>query len=143
MVWTVGIIVIVFGLIGWAGQTLSLLAPKTAVKLGVLEPEGEMDPVFHIYEAKVMGLADMLTTWILPLSGLLMLLKHPVWPFLGLIGGGIYIYFAGLIVLGRIILKKNGKKVGSSSSITAAYGFSVIWVLSAAAMIVLSWKALL
>jgi len=33
----------------------------------------------------------MLLTWTLPLSALLMLLEHPLWPYLGLVGGGVFL----------------------------------------------------
>ncbi|MCP4547069.1 MAG: hypothetical protein GY835_11440, partial [bacterium] len=84
------------------------------------------------------GLTDMLLTWTLPLSALLMLLGHPLWPYLGLIGGGVFLYVAGLITLSRIFLRREGKKVGAPSAERAAYIFGGIWALSALAMIILA-----
>ena len=135
---TIGIFVIIAGLICWAGQSLSFISPNSALKLGLLEFPEEMDDTFYIIEAKALGLNDMLLTWTLPLSGFLMLFKHPIWPYLGLVGGGIFIYFAGLIILSRVFLKKHGKKVGGPSSERTAYVFSVVWILAALSMIVLA-----
>jgi len=77
MVTVVGILVLVLGLIAWLGQTLAFFLPSVAVKLGVLEPEPEIDPTFYIMEAKVEALVDILLTWTLPASALLMIPRPP------------------------------------------------------------------
>ena len=63
-----GIIVIIISLIGWLGQAITILSPTTAVKLGVTEPEADVDPTFH---ADGLGEAfwDMVTLWVLPVAG--------------------------------------------------------------------------
>ena len=138
----IGIVVIVVGLIAWVGQSLSLLVPTIAIKLGLCEPEEEMDQSLYIIETKAQGLSDMLLGWTLPLSGILMIFDHKLWPILALIGGGTYIYFSAVIMLSRIFLKKRGKKVGRQSSENSAYVFGSIWILSAITMIVLATKEL-
>ena len=138
----IGIVVIVVGLICWIGQTLALLAPHIAVKLGLCEPEEEMDHTLYTIETKAHGLTDLLLTWTLPVAGLLIILDHSFWPILALIGGGIYLYFPGIISFHRVFLKKHGIKMGSPSAIKATYVFSIIWVLSALTMIILAIKQL-
>ena len=134
----IGIFVIITGLICWIGQGLSFISPNIALKLGFLERPEEMDNTFYIIEAKALSLNDMLLTWTLPLSGFLMLFKHPLWPYLGLVGGGIFIYFAGFIILSRVFLKKQGKRVGGPSSERTAYIFGVVWILAALSIMVLA-----
>ena len=138
----IGIIVIVVGLIAWIGQSLCFLAPGIALKLGLNEPEEEVDQSLYIIETKAAGLSDMLLTWTLPLSALLMIFDHKTWPYLALIGSGTYIYFSLLIIFNRIFLKKRGKKVGKPSSQKLAYVFALIWILSAITMILLATKEL-
>jgi len=138
MITAVGIVILIVGLIAWVGQSLSYLAPATAEKFGVLEPREKIDPVLYIIEAKAEGLTDMLLAWTLPLAAFLMLLGHPVWPYLGLIGGGVFLYVAGLITLSRFFLRRKGKKIGPLSSVRAAYLFGGIWAASAIVMIILS-----
>ena len=138
----IGIVVIVVGLLVWIGQSLSFIAPDIATKIGLNNPEDEMDQSLYIIETKANGLSDILLTWILPLSGFLMIFDHKTWPFLALIGSGIYFYFALLTIFSRIFLKKRGKKVGSPSSEKAAYVFSAIWILSSITMIVLATQKL-
>ena len=142
MITFIGIVVIVVGLLVWIGQLLSFLTPDIATKIGLNSPEEEMDQSLYIIETKANGLSDILLTWTLPLSGLLMIFDHKVWPFLALIGSGIYIYFAFLTVFSRYFLKKRGRKVGSSSDEKVAYVFSLIWILSSISMIVLATQRL-
>ena len=134
----IGITVILVGLICWIGQALSFFAPAVAAKLGVSEVEGEMDPVLYLIETKANGLTDTALTWTLPLSALLMIRDVSAWPILALIGGGIYLYFPGLILLNRVFLKKHGKKVGKASSEYTAYVLGFIWFISAVVMITLA-----
>ena len=131
-----GIAVVIIGLLAWLGQCISFAAPATAIKLGLLESKSEMDEVFYILEARALALNDMLFSWMLPLSGLLMLLDHSLWPYLGLVGGGIYLYFSGLIVFSRLFLKRGGKKIGSIAAERTAYVFSLL--CSVASMVMIS-----
>jgi hypothetical protein len=138
MITIIGIVVIVVGLICWIGQSLSFFAPRIAIKLGLCEPAEEMDPTLYIIETKAHGLTDMLLTWTLPLSGLLLIIDHKSWPVFALVGGGTYIYFSGLIILHRIFLKRRGIKIGRPSSEKGAYVFGSIWIIAATIMIVLA-----
>jgi len=138
----IGIIVIVVGLLVWIGQLLSFVAPDIATKIGLNSPEEEMDQSLYIIETKANGLSDILLTWMLPLSGLLMIFEHKAWPFFALLGSGIYIYFALLTIFSRIFLKKRGRMVGSPADERIAYVFSAIWILSSTTMIVLATQKL-
>ncbi|KPK10365.1 MAG: hypothetical protein AMJ68_09415 [Acidithiobacillales bacterium SG8_45] len=138
----IGITVVLIGLIAWVGQSLAFAAPNVAVKLGLLESKNEMDETLYIIEARALGLNDLLLAWTLPLSGLLMLLNNPLWPYLGLVGGGIYLYFSGMVILSRIYLGKAGKKIGSPSNIKAVYVFGAVWAIAATTMIAMSFNKL-
>ena len=135
---TLGILVIVLGLICWLGQTLVIFAPDVAVRLGVGEPEDEIDRSMYLFERYSQGVMDVLLTWLLPASALMMLLGHDLWPILALMGGGVYLYFPGVFSITRIVLKRDGKKIGSPASEMTAYAFGALWTLSAIYMIVLA-----
>ena len=137
---TIGILVLLAGLFAWMGQGLSFFFPDAAKKLGVLEGEEDTDPSLSVIEAKAESLMDVLLVWTLPASALLMLLEHPLWPYLALVGSGVYLYFSGLIMLSRVFLKRVGKSVGKPSAERAAYLFGWIWTLSALAMITMAAK---
>lgn len=132
---TLGILVIVLGLICWLGQTLVVFAPRVAVKLGVGEPEEELDRSMYFFERFSQGIPDMLLTWLLPASALMMLLDYVHWPIFALVGGGVYLYFPSVFSITRIVLKREGLKVGSPASQVTAYVFGALWTLSAVYMI--------
>jgi len=134
----IGIVVLIVGLICWIGQSLTIVALPTAVRLGLAEPEVEVNQSMHLFERFALGIMDSLLTWILPLSALLMIIGNSSWPLLALVGGGIYLYFPGVFMITRIVLKRHGKKVGRPSSVRTAYVFGWIWILSAITMIVLA-----
>jgi hypothetical protein len=138
MITVIGIIVIIVGLIAWIGQSLAVFALPTAVRLGLFEPQDEVDQSTFLFERYSMGIMDILLAWTLPLSALLMIVERNYWPFFALVGGGVYLYFPGVFMITRIVLKRHGKKVGRQSSVRAAYMFGWIWILSAATMIVLA-----
>ena len=133
-----GILVILLGLICWLGQTLVVFAPHIAEKLGVGEPREELDTSMYLFERFSQGIPDMLLTWILPASALMMLLGYEAWPILALVGGGVYLYFPSVFTITRIVLKREGLKVGSPTSQVTAYVFGALWTLSAVYMIVLA-----
>ncbi len=133
-----GVLVIVLGLICWLGQTLVVFAPRVAEKLGVGEPEEELDRSMYLFERYSQGIPDILLTWTLPASALLMLLDYEHWPILALVGGGVYLYFPGVFSITRIVLKREGFRVGSPGSQVTAYVFGALWTLSAITMIVLA-----
>ena len=90
-----GVVLIVFTLlVCWLGQTISALSPRLAVKLGLTERESDVDPAFY---ADIRGEAiwDTVILWTLPVTGILLILNNALWAYFGLIGGGMYLYFAG------------------------------------------------
>ncbi len=138
MITVIGILVFLLGVFAWAGQFLSVVAPSLATRLGVMEPEGEIDESLRIIEGKAEGLMDTLLAWTLPASALMMLLDHPSWPFLAIFGGGVFLYFSGLISFSRVFMKAAGRNVGSAASVKAAYLFGGLWAACSVAMISLA-----
>lgn len=134
----IGIAVVLIGLAAWLGQAVSFLAPAVAIKLGLLESKSEMDETFYIIEARALALNDLLFGWILPLSGLLMLWDNSWWPYFALMGGGITLYFSGFIVLSRIFLKREGKRIGGPAAAKAANLFSLFCSVASMMMITLA-----
>jgi hypothetical protein len=138
----IAFVALVAGLVAWLGQSLAFLAPDLAVRLGVVEPDEEIDPTLRVVEVRAMGLSDMLLAWTLPASALAMLLAHPAWPYLALFGAGVFVYFSAVFMLSRVYLRRRGAKVGRPSSERAAYVFGVVWIATALAMAVLAVQEL-
>ena len=134
----IGILVIVLGLICWLGQTLVVFAPDVAVKFGVNEAEDSIDKSMYLFERYSQGIMDVLLTWLLPASAVMMLLDYAYWPVFALVGAGVYLYFPGVFSITRIVLKKNGLAVGGRVSEITAYALGTLWTLSAVLMIALA-----
>jgi hypothetical protein len=133
IVW--GILLIVFGLIEWGGQVLSALTPKFATKLGLIEPEADVDTAFY---ADVRGEVkwDSITLWTLPFTGLLIILNNPLWLYFGMVGGSMYLYFAGRAIFTRLELKNKGVRIGKSEFLKVFYIFITLWGLIGLATVI-------
>lgn len=140
MLW--GMILIIFTLLlAWLGQTINAFSPKLAVKLGLNEPETDVDPVFFT-DSRGEAIWDVLILWPLPVAGLLMIFNNPLWAYFGLVGGGIYLYFAGRGIVVRLVMQHRGIRVGKPATLILAYTLLTIWGLIGAVTIFLAAKAL-
>ena len=139
IVW--GIILFVISSIGYFGQAISALWPATAAKLGLTEPEVDVDPTFY---ADMRGEAfwDTVILWTLPVAGVLLVLNSPVWVYFGLVGGGMYLYFAGRGIVVRRVMQRRGIQIGTPETLKVAYIFLTLWGLAALITIVMGIAAL-
>ena len=137
-----GILLIVFGLIGWGGQVLSALTPKFAEKLGFIEPETDVDPAFYA-DARGEAKWDSLTMWTLPFTGVLIIINSTLWIYFGMVGGSLYLYFAGRAILTRLELRRKGIRIGKPELMKMYFIFVTLWGLIGLATIIKAVKALL
>ena len=135
------ILIIVFGLIGWGGQVLSTLTPKFAAKLGLIEPEADTDPAFYA-DARGEAKWDSITLWTLPLAGIFIILNSPLWIYFGMVGGSMYLYFAGRAILTRVELKRRGVRIGKPELLKMYFVFATLWGLIGLATVIKAVKAL-
>ncbi len=135
------VVLIVLGSLAWAGQTLSWFAPSTAEKLNLVEKRESVEPV---YWADIRGEAlwDFLTLWTLVVAGVLLLLDHEAWAYFGLVGGGIYLYFAGRGFLTRLEMQRSGFRVGDPSNVRLGLIMLAVWGVVALITIVTAATAL-
>ena len=136
-----GILLIVFGLIAWGGQVLSALTPKFAEKLGLIEPEADVDTAFYA-DARGEARWDSITLWTLPFAGILIILNSPLWIYFGLVGGSMYLYFAGRAIFTRLELRRHGVHIGKPELLKMYYIFVTLWGLIGLATIIKAVKAL-
>jgi hypothetical protein len=139
IVW--GIILIIIAGFGYVGQVISTFWPDRAVALGLTESEDDVDPAFY---ADMRGEAywDTAVLWTLPLAGFLLVLDSPMWAYFGLIGGGMYLYFAGRGILVRWVMRRRDIRIGEPQTLKIAYLFLALWGLVATITIVLAIVAL-
>ena len=136
-----GTVLIVLGTLAWGGQTLSWLAPRPAARMGLTEEESNIEPAFW---ADVRGEAawDAFTLWTLIVAGILLIVDSTAWALWGLIGGGIYVYFAGRGIFSRAAMIRRGLRVGAPNSVQTAFIFLSIWGLVGAVTVVASFTEL-
>jgi len=137
-----GAFLILLSSIAYFGQVITTFWPELAAKLGVAEAETEVDATFY---ADIRGEAiwDGLTLWTLPLAGLLLILNSSLWPYLGLVGGGMYLYFAGRGIVTRGVMQRNNIQIGKLETLKVAYSFLTLWGLAAVITIFMAMAALL
>ena len=139
VVW--GLIILGLSLLAWLGQVISWWRPEVAVRLTLREASADVEPV---YDRDIQGEAmwDALILWTLPLAGLLLVFDQPVWAVFGLVGGGIYLYFAGRGIATRRLMQRDGLRIGAPVSVRIGYVFLVVWGAMAAVTLVAAAVAL-
>jgi hypothetical protein len=136
-----GLVVIALSLLAWAGQAISWLAPSRAAAWSLTEDE---DSVERVYHADIRGEAawDTLTLWTMLAAGILLVADRPSWAYLGLVGGGMYLYFAGRGIFTRLVMQRRGYRIGSAQNVAVGYTFLIIWAVMAVITIVAAVVAL-
>ena len=136
-----GVILFIISALGYFGQVISAFWPETAARLGLAEPEADVDSTFY---ADVRGEVfwDTAVLWTLPVAGVLLVINNPVWAYFGLVGGGMYLYFAGRGVVVRREMQRRNIQIGQPDTLKIAYVFLTLWGLAAAITIVMAIAAL-
>jgi hypothetical protein len=121
-----GIVVALLALLAWGGQLVVWLAPDTAVRLSLMEPEDSVEPSFF---ADVRGEAmwDALTLWTMVVAGALLMAGNSRWAYFGLVGGAMFVYFSGRGISSRRAIQGAGFSVGRPKTVTQAYVFLAVW----------------
>ena len=132
-----GVILFIITSIAYIGQIITVFWPMTAVRLGLVEPEADVDPIFFA-DVRGEALWDVVVLWTLPLAGILLAFNNPAWVYLGLVGGGMYLYFAGRGIIVRKVMQRSGIRIGKSDALKSIFLFLTIWGLAGAATNVLA-----
>jgi len=135
-----GAVLFIISSIAYFGQAISAFWPETAVRLGLTEAEADIDPTFY---ADVRGEAiwDTAVLWTLPVAGVLLLLNNPVWVYFGLVGGGMYLYFAGRGIVVRRVMQRRGVRIGTPQTLRVIYFFLALWGVTAVITIIVAISA--
>ena len=124
LVW--GVVIFALGLLAWGGQAVTWIAPERAAALSLAESEASVDAV---YWADIRGEApwDTFTLWALPLAGVLLIAGHEAWTWLGLLGGGIYLYFGGRGLFTRLEIRRRGHRIGEPANVRLNLAMCAVW----------------
>ena len=135
------VLIILTLILCWLGQVINASSPTLAAKLGLTEPESDVDPTFFV-DTRGEAIWDALILWTLPVAGLLLMLDSPWWIYFGLVGGGIYLYFAGRGIVVRVVMQRRGIRIGKPETLKVIYVFLTLWGLIAVVTIVMAVAAL-
>ena len=124
-----GTVLILLGGLAWGGQVVTWASPVTAARLNLAEAEDTVEPVFW---ADVRGEArwDALTLWSLIVAGFLLAIGNGAWPYFGLAGGGIYVYFGGRGILTRREMQRRGFRIGEPSNVRLGLTMLGVWAIA-------------
>ena len=136
------IVLLALSLLAWLGQTIVLLFPTTATRWGLCEAADQVEPTFWA-DIRGEALWDFLTLWTLAAAAVLLLLAHEAWANFGLVGGGMYLYFAGRGIVVRRVMQGQGIRIGMPDTLKVAYTFLFLWGLAAVITIFIAVAALL
>jgi len=136
-----GLIVVALSLLCWGGQVLSTLAPASATRLTLMESNTDVESTFW---ADIRGEAawDSLTLWTMPVAGVLLIVDNPAWAYFGLVGGGMYLYFAGRGIFTRAVMQRDGLRIGAVANRTVGYAMLAVWGVMALIMLIAASVAL-
>ena len=140
LIW--GVILIIFTLIlGWLAQVINAFSPTLAARLGLNEPESDVDATFFA-DTRGEAIWDVMIIWMLPVAGILLILNSPLWAYFGLVGGGIYLYFAGRGIVVRLVMQRRAIRIGKPGTLKLYFLLLILWGLIAVVTIVLAVASL-
>jgi hypothetical protein len=136
-----GIVLVASSLLCWGGQTIVCFAPATGARLGLSETEADVEPTLW---ADVRGEAfwDFLTLWTLVVAGVLLIIDHPAWAYFGLVGGSMYVYFAGRGIFTRVTMQRRGLRIGTPQGVKVVFTFLTVWGITGLVTIMAAIAAL-
>lgn len=126
LVW--GAVLIIFAGLCWLVQVINTFSPTLAEKLGLNEPESDVDPTFFV-DTRGEAIWDALSLWTLPVAGILLIANSPWWAAFGLVGGGMYLYFAGRGLVVRLMMRRRGVRVGKPETVKMFNAALTLWGL--------------
>ena len=135
LIW--GVILISVTLKCWIGQFIIALSPKVAVKIRIAEPESDVDPTFFA-DMRGEAIWGALSLWTLPIAGILLIINNALWTYFGLVGGGIYLYFAGRGIASRLTMQRHGIHIGKTKNLKLNYLILTLWGLIAIVTIIMA-----
>jgi len=132
-----GAILIFFtGILCWLGQVINASSPTFAARLGLAEPESDVDPTYFV-DGRGEAIWDAMILWTLPVAGILLILNSPWWIYFGLVGGGMYLYFAGRMLVVRLAMQRHGIRIGKPQTVKLYNAVLILWGLLAVVTIIM------
>lgn len=123
-----GIIVVTLSLLAWGSQFITWVAPRTGARFHFTASDDADEPSYWIDFRGEAPFASV-TLWTMVVAGILMILDIEEWAYFGLVGGGMYVYFAGGAIFTRIAARRAGVPLGALPSHRMRYTLLMLWAL--------------
>ena len=133
----IGWITITFGGALYLAQIISSINFPLAQRLGIQERPETSDVLLQRSE-RYTAYWDLFTLLWLPIAGILMIIDHPWWPVIALIGGAIYLDAAGREAAKSLSFRHEGMRIGSKFEQRAYFACYIIMAALALLVIVFS-----
>jgi len=137
-----GWLLVIFPGILFIGQLISSLNFKLAQKLGLQEKPETADAILQRAE-RYTAYWDLVTLIWLPLSGVLMIINHSLWPVVSLIGGAIYFDASGREAAKILSFKHEGISTGTTKEQKLFFATYIIMTIVAVIVVIFSLDHLL
>lgn len=123
-----GLIVLSLSLLAWGSQFISWISPRSRPRFALTNAENPTEPSYWV---DIRGEAPFatVTLWTMVAAGALLIFDLDAWAYFGLVGGGMYVYFAGGAIFNRIAAQREGIPVGTHRKHRTAYAMLVAWGL--------------
>ena len=142
MQFILGWLLIIFPGFLFIGQLISSLNFKLAQRLGLQEKPDTADAILQRAE-RYTAYWDLVTLVWLPLSGILMIINHPLWPYVSLIGGAIYFDASGREAAKFLCFKHEGVNAGTPQEQKLFFATYIIMAIVAVIVMIYSLDNLL
>lgn len=63
----------------------------------------------------------------MPVAGILLIIGSGAWPQLALVAGGVYLYFAGRGITTRVLMRREGLRIGSERDVRIGLVMLATW----------------
>ena len=136
-----GVVVAAIALLCWGGQTIAWVAPYRGVRWRLIESPDDVEPIYWA-DIRGEGLWDAFTLWTMVVAGVLLAVDNAAWPYFGLVGGGMYVYFAGRGIATRWYMVRSGFRVGLPADLKVGVTALATWGVMGLAVIVAAATAL-
>lgn len=137
-----GWLLITFGGTLYVAQTISSINFSLAQRLGIQEKPETADALLQRSE-RYTAYWDMFTLLWMPVAGILMVMDHPYWPIMSLLGGAIYFDAAGREAAKSLSFRHQGIKTGTDKEQQVFFASYIVMALIAIFLITYSIIALL
>ena len=125
-----GWLLITFGGALYVAQIISSINFPLAQRLGIQEKAETSDALLQRSE-RYTAYWDLFTLLWMPVAGILMVIDHPYWPIMSLIGGAIYLDTAGREAAKSLSFRHEGIKTGTDKERQVFFASLIVMALMA------------